>query len=315
MNKIFIFGGSGSLGNCLISRLLNDNIIYNYSRDENKHWKMEMKYNNNKNLYNIPGDIINYDRVEESLLRVNPSTIIIASAMKHVDRCEYSSNESLNSNLLGVKNILDCIEKNQNKLTDLKKVLFVSTDKACSPINIYGMCKALSEKLVCEKSHYISNIKFVIVRYGNVLNSNGSIIQILDNIGKNENAKEYKLTHTKMTRFIMTLEESCDLIDYALEHGESGDVIIPKLKAMYVKDLIELFAEKYNKKVIMTNIRPGEKLYESLINDSQSTRTIDNGKYYHTKSNYKYGLLNNDYSIIGIYAHDIWKENNQFGGK
>jgi UDP-N-acetylglucosamine 4,6-dehydratase len=289
--KIFIFGGSGSLGNCLIKRYIDKNTIYNYSRDECKHWKMELCFRN-KNLHNIIGDIINYNRVEESLLRYKPDIIIIASAMKHIDRCEFASNESLNSNLLGTKNIVDVIEKHQHVLSNLESVLFVSTDKACNPINIYGMCKALSEKLIIEKSHYVKNIKFMTVRYGNVLNSRGSIIQILDEIGKNPEVPSYKLTNDKMTRFIMTLEDSCDLIEYTLQNGESGDTVIPKIKAILIKDLINLYAEKYKKNVILDKIRPGEKMYESLINDSQSMRLIETEKYYHIKSNYKYELLN-----------------------
>ena len=289
--KIFIFGGSGSLGHCLIKRYIDKNTIYNYSRDECKHWKMELHFRN-KNLNNIIGDIINYNRVEESLLRVKPDVIIIASAMKHIDRCEFASNESLNSNLLGTKNIVDVIEKHQNTLVNLESVLFVSTDKACNPINIYGMCKALSEKLVIEKSNYVKRIKFVCVRYGNVLNSRGSIIQILDEIGKNPEVASYKLTNEKMTRFIMTLEDSCDLIEYTLLHGESGDTVIPKIKAILIKDLINLYAEKYKKDVKLDKIRPGEKMYESLINDSQSMRLVETEKYYHIKSNYKYELLN-----------------------
>lgn len=289
--KIFIFGASGSLGHCLIKRYIDQNTIYNYSRDECKHWKMELQFRN-KNLHNIIGDIANYERVEESLIRTKPDIIIMASAMKHIDRCEFASGESLNTNLLGNQNILNAIEKNQNALTNLESVLFVSTDKACNPINIYGMCKALSEKLVVEKSHYVNRIKFLVVRYGNVLNSRGSIIQILDEIGKNPDVPSYKLTNEKMTRFIMTLEDSCDLIEYTLANGESGDTVIPKIKAIYIKDMINLYAEKYNKKVYLDKIRPGEKMYESLINDSQSMRIIETEKYYHIKSNYKYELLN-----------------------
>jgi FlaA1/EpsC-like NDP-sugar epimerase len=143
-----------------------------------------------------------------------------------------------------------------------------------------------------EKSHYVNRIKFLVVRYGNVLNSRGSIIQILDEIGKNPEVASYKLTNERMTRFIMTLEDSCDLIEYTLASGESGDTVIPKIKAIFIKDMINLYAEKYGKKVFLDKIRPGEKMYESLINDSQSMRIVETEKYYHIKSNYKYELLN-----------------------
>lgn len=291
--KIFIFGGSGSLGNKLIDKYIANNLIINYSRDECKHWKMELKYKSN-NLKNIIGDIIDYKRVEQVLLREQPNIIIIAAAMKHIDRCEYSSNECLNTNLLGIKNILDIIENNSYRLDTLETIVFISTDKACSPINIYGMSKALSEKLMIEKSHFLKKYKFVVVRYGNVLNSRGSIIPILHNKGRDNNVSEFSLTDERMTRFIMTLEESCELIEYAILEGESGDIVIPKLKAMYVKDLFEIFSKIYNKPIKIIGLRVGEKLNESLINETQSARVIDIDKYYHIKSNYENKILNNE---------------------
>lgn len=291
---IFIYGGSGSLGLCLIDRYIDNNYIINFSRDECKHWSMELKYKD-KNLKNIIGNINDYNRVENSLLRENPNIIIIAAAMKHIDKCEYASSESLNTNLLGIQNILESIEKNQHYLTNLETIVFVSTDKACSPINIYGICKALSEKLVIEKSYYLPKFKFVCTRYGNVLNSRGSIIPILHEIGKNEDKYEFCLTHEKMTRFIMTLEESVDLIEYAILDGENGDIIIPKLRAMYVKDLFQIFGDLYNKPIKLIGLRVGEKMSESLINETQSARTNENAKYYHIKSNYNNKILNNNF--------------------
>jgi UDP-glucose 4-epimerase len=205
--------------------------------------------------------------------------------MKHIDQCEYNSDQSLNTNLLGVKNILDLIEFHKLQLTSyLETVLFVSSDKACSPINIYGMCKALSEALIVEKSLYVNNFKFVNIRYGNVLNSRGSIIPLLHEIGK-ENEKHYfTLTDENMTRFVMTLEQSVDLIEHTLLNGENGDTVIPQLISMKVKDLIEIFSEKYNKPIKIIGLKPGEKLLESLINESQSIRLDTKGTYYHIKS-------------------------------
>lgn len=283
--KILLFGGTGSLGYEIVNRYIQNNIIYNYSRDECKHWKMKLDFNNNNNLRFIIGDIINKNKVNETILRVNPNIIIIASAMKHIEQCEYNTDQSLNTNLLGVKNILDIIEKNQNGLVGtLETILFVSSDKACSPINVYGMCKALSETLIVEKSYYIKNFKFINIRYGNVLNSRGSIIPLLHTIGKDDNKKYFTITNDNMTRFVMTLEQSVDLIEYALLNGESGDTIIPKLVSMKVKDLIELFSEIYKKPIKNIGIKPGEKLLESLINTSQSARIKKNGDYIHIKS-------------------------------
>lgn len=286
---ILLFGGTGSLGYEIVKRYIDNNIIYNYSRDECKHWKMKLDFNHNKNLNFIIGDVINSNKIEETLLRVKPNIIIIASAMKHIDQCEYNTDQSLNTNLLGVKNILDLVEKYQILLDgSLQTVLFVSSDKACSPINVYGMCKALSETLVVEKSYYIKKFKFVNIRYGNVLNSRGSIIPLLHTIGSDPEKKYFTLTNDKMTRFVMTLEQSVDLIEHTIINGESGDTVIPKLISMNVKDLVELFSEKYNKPIKLTGIKPGEKLLESLINKSQSCRIIVNGEYTHIKSIYDF---------------------------
>lgn len=286
--KILIFGGTGSLGNKLNERYINNNIIYNFSRDEHKHWKMRLKFKNHKNQHFIIGNVVDRIRVKESIKRVKPDIIIIACAMKHIEQCEVNTNESLNTNMLGTKYILDSIEDNLNVLTNLETVLFVSSDKACSPINNYGMAKALSETFLIEKSNFINDIKFVNVRYGNVLNSNGSIIPRLHVMGKDDNYKEFYLTHEKMTRFVMTLDQSVDLIEYAILNGESGDTVISELISLKVKDLIEIFSEKYNKSIKITGLRPGEKLLESLINESQSGRIEKHGKYTHIKSVFSY---------------------------
>ena len=282
--KILIFGGTGSLGNKLNKRYLDNNIIYNFSRDEHKHWKMRLKFKSHENLHFIIGNVADKTRVEESIKRVKPDIIIIACAMKHIEQCEVNTNESLNTNMLGTKYILDSVENNLNVLTNLETVLFVSSDKACSPINNYGMAKALSETFLVEKSHFINSIKFINVRYGNVLNSNGSIIPRLHLMGKDKNYSEFYLTHEKMTRFVMTLEQSVDLIDYAINNADSGDTVISNLISLKVKDLIEIFSEKYNKPIKITGLRAGEKLLESLINKTQSGRIKKHGIYTHIKS-------------------------------
>ena len=291
---ILIFGGSGSLGHKLVDRYLNNNTIYVYSRDESKHWQMSISYKKHPNLHFIIGDIRDFSKVQQSISRYNPDVIIIASALKHIDRCEYETNECISTNLLGTQNVLNVIESLRHDLK-LSKVCFVSTDKACSPVNIYGMCKAASECLMIEKSKYIPNIKFVTVRYGNVLNSRGSIIPKLHEIGKDKQYKKYMITDDRMTRFVMTLDQSVDLIQHALEYGESGDVVIPKLISCKIIDLIEIFSEKYDKPVERGELRPGEKLLESLINETQSMRLI-RGKdgYMFIKPPYKNIMVESD---------------------
>jgi FlaA1/EpsC-like NDP-sugar epimerase len=285
--KILIFGGSGSLGNCFIEKYISNNCIINYSRDESKHWAMGLKYNTD-NLKFIIGDIRDKERVEVSIVRENPNIIIIASALKHIDRCEFAVHESYLTNFKGTMNVIDTVEKYENVLTNLECVLFVSTDKACEPTNVYGMCKALSESAMVEKSLHVKNIKFVTVRYGNVLNSRGSILPLLDDIGNNKDREYFTLTHPDMTRFVMTLEDSVNLIEHAILFAESGDIVIPKLISMKVKDLIELFSEKYNKPIKVTELRSGEKMLESLISETQAYRLVKStDNYYYIKPSYK----------------------------
>jgi UDP-glucose 4-epimerase len=284
---ILIFGGSGSLGYEITKRYIENNTVYNFSRDECKHWNMKLDFNHHSNLNFIIGDIINKRKVENSIIRVNPDIVIIAAAMKHVDQCEVNAEQCVNTNMLGVKNILDVIELNKNNLK-LESVLFVSTDKACSPINTYGMAKAISEQLMIEKAYYVKEIKFVNIRYGNVLNSRGSIIPLLHNIGNDERKKSFTLTHEDMTRFVMTLEQSVDLIEYALLNGTSGDTIIPELVSMRLIHLLEIFSEKYKKPIVITSVRPGEKMLESLINPTQAGRIEKKNSYYHIKSIFEY---------------------------
>jgi UDP-N-acetylglucosamine 4,6-dehydratase len=294
--KILIYGGTGSLGHELTTRYLENNKIINYSRDETKHWKMKLKYNNHQNLSFIIGDIRDKSRVTDSLLKVKPNIIIIAAAMKHIDQCELATHECIQTNLIGIKNILDSVDSLHKELeTDLETVCFISTDKACSPVNIYGMAKAMSETLMVEKAYYLKNIKFVSVRYGNVLNSRGSIIPILHQIGKDERVSSFKLTHTDMTRFVMTLSQSVDLVEHAILKGCSGDTVIPKLISMNVKDLIEIFCEIYNKPYSISGLRPGEKMLESLINETQSMRMlVDDEEYHVIKPHYIGKIINNN---------------------
>lgn len=309
--KILIVGGTGSLGTELCKRyLLNENnTIYLLSRDESKHWSLNIEFNFNSKINFIIGNINDCEKMKLVLLRYNFDEIILAAAMKHIDKCEFESNECINTNLLGTKTVLNIIENNQHVLTKLKNVCFISTDKACSPINIYGMCKAISESLMVEKSKYIKNIKFVSVRYGNVLNSRGSIIPMLHKIGKSDNIKNFKITDERMTRFVMTLEQSVDLVFHAIKFGESGDIVIPKLISCNIIDLIEIFSEIYKKPVIKGILRPGEKMLESLINETQSLRIqTDDFGYTYIKPVYKNITLNNDIRDYNSKINPLTKE-------
>jgi UDP-N-acetylglucosamine 4,6-dehydratase len=285
--KILLFGGSGSLGNKFIETYINDNIIINYSRDECKHWQMSLKYKTDK-LSFIIGDIRDYARVESSILREQPNIIVIMAALKHIDRCEYAIEECVKTNFNGPLNVLNTVEANMDRLPCLETVVFVSTDKACEPTNAYGIAKAMAECAIVEKSLFIKNCKFVNIRYGNVLNSRGSIIPILHEKGQDPDVKEFTLTHSDMTRFVMTLEQSVALIEHAILCAESGDTVIPELISMRLIDLMEIFSEKYGKPVRITGLRPGEKMLESLISETQAMRLINGPDgYMYIKPTYK----------------------------
>lgn len=276
MSEVLIFGGTGSLGRKLIERLLPGAPVAVYSRDEAKHWSLKNEFLAGPLAYRLPhlqffvGDVRDQSRVREVIRRCRPETIIIAAALKQVDTCEMSPGESVLTNLIGTQNIIDVV----NNLTQssVKRVLFVSTDKACSPINVYGMCKAISERVVTSQVKSGNDaIKYLAVRYGNVLESRGSIIPLFKHQGMYSEC--LTVTDPEMTRFVMTLDDSVDLIHRALMHGNSGETWIPKLPAMKIGDLAQIFAEHYKKPIKVVGLRPGEKKHEDLINESESIRT------------------------------------------
>lgn len=294
--RIMIFGGSGSLGNKLVQTFLKDNVLINYSRDENKHWQMDLRYRSS-NLHHVIGDIRSFSKVTQALFRHKPTVVIIAAALKHVDRCEFEINESVETNIIGIQNVLNAVETHSEVLSALHTVCFISTDKACSPVNVYGMCKSICEGLIVEKARYVPGVKFVSVRYGNVLNSRGSIVPILEAKAAEPECKTLTLTDPRMTRFIMTLEESVALIVHAIEEGVSGEIVIPKLRAMKIKYLFDLFGEKYGKPIKEIGLRPGEKMAEALINPTQSYRTLERVdektgvSYYHIRPSFMKEML------------------------
>lgn len=269
--RILVFGGTGSLGQSLIRRFSSNNELLLFSRDEAKHWTIKNSLPRNSNITFIVGDVRDKSRIQETLTHTSPSIVIMASALKQVDTCELSPYESIQTNLLGVKNIVDCVSFLSDKIPSLKTVLMVSTDKACAPTNVYGMCKAIAERIVSSESKHSSTIKFLSVRYGNVLESRGSIIPLFKH--QVQNSEYLTITHEEMTRFIMTLDQSIDLIQKTIQNGKSGEIWIPNIKSMRILDLAEIFSEKFKKPIKVTGIRPGEKLHEDLISVPESIRT------------------------------------------
>lgn len=280
MPRYLIIGGTGSLGKKLIERLVTTSTVFVYSRDEAKHWTLRNELKQKYDLAHLEclvGDVRDVGRLRDVIRQVKPTTIIIAAALKQVDTCELSPNESVLTNLVGTQNVVTAVADVASPT--LESVLFVSTDKACSPVNVYGMCKAVSERVVTSQARTgIPHVRYLAVRYGNVLESRGSIIPLFKY--QSEHADHLTVTDPNMTRFVMTLDDSVDLILCALEQGLSGETWIPKLSAMRIGDLAELFSERSGKPVKVVGLRPGEKMHEDLINQSESVRTRHNPDHY-----------------------------------
>lgn len=275
MSRTLIFGGTGSLGRKLIDRLLPSGQVAVYSRDEAKHWTIKNELvagplaTKSNDLRFFVGDVRDLSRVRDVIRQYCPDTIIVAAALKQVDTCELSPSESILTNLIGTQNVVDAV--NTAKFPP-ETVLFVSTDKACAPVNVYGMCKAISERVVTSQAQTGKHAaRYLAVRYGNVLESRGSIIPLF----KYQSLHNDYLTVTDptMTRFLMTLDDSVDLIQKALSFGQSGETWIPRLPAMRVGDLAVIFSRRHGKPIKFIGLRPGEKKDEDLINESESVRT------------------------------------------
>jgi UDP-N-acetylglucosamine 4,6-dehydratase/5-epimerase len=287
--RVLIIGGTGSLGKKLIDRLSQNNQVGVYSRDEMKQWTCKNALKGNYAIQQpefFVGDIRDFDRVKEIIVRFAPDHVIVAAALKQVDTCELSPVESVKTNLVGTQNVVRAVDELTHSTHKIKSVLFVSTDKACSPVNVYGMCKATSERLVTSmsKAHEDNTdaTKYLCTRYGNVLESRGSIIPLFKY--QSENAKCLTVTDPNMTRFVMTLDDSVDLILTTIKEGKSGETWIPRIPAMRIGDIAELFSERSNKPIEIIGLRPGEKQHEDLINKSESARTTK-----HKKTHYVIG--------------------------
>lgn len=279
MTRFLIFGGTGSLGKQLIERLAPKNSVFVYSRDEAKHWTLKNGLASRSELNPVTflvGDIRDPIRVKEAIDHVKPEVIIIAAALKQVDTCELSPNESVATNVQGTQNVIRAINDSNHRT---QKVLFVSTDKACAPVNVYGMCKAISERIVTSQAKTgHDDVKYLAVRYGNVLESRGSIIPLFQY--QAENSDCLTVTDPDMTRFLMTLNDSVDLIETTLKLGKTGETWIPRLPAMRIGDLAEIYATRANKQIRIIGLRPGEKQHEDLINNSESARAHKDGDHY-----------------------------------
>jgi len=269
--RYLIFGGTGSLAKVLIERILKDKkgFVFAFSRSEEKHVKIRQQF---PEIQTIIGDIRDYDSVLNAIIDICPTHIIQAAALKNVPECEEFPLEAIKTNLLGSQNIVKAVENYipyRTRMSDLK-ILSISTDKACKPVNAYGMTKALQEKIHLRGKRAIFNC----VRYGNVLESRGSVIPFFKD--KLEKGEKLPITDPNMTRFLMSLDQSVNLIFKALEDYEGGKIFIPKIGSAKIIDLAEVMLEHYKlpaDHVEYVGIRPGEKINESLISEEEIYRT------------------------------------------
>lgn len=272
-----IIGGTGALGRTLIERYNRDNDILVFSRDEHKQVKLKNTFDDVQ--YQI-GDVKDKDSLLQAINEYKPDIVINTAALKHVPICEDNPYESVKTNIIGHRNLIDCIQLSNHKIETL---IFISTDKACKPINVYGMCKAISERLYIDYANKQRDIKVVLCRYGNVLESTGSVIPYFKKLLQNGD-KSLPITDERMTRFTITLKESVELIDWAYNHSEShGAIVVPKLKSMFITDLAKVLAKNYGHNDIDLNfvgIRAGEKLHEEMVSLEESMRSKEYEKYF-----------------------------------
>jgi len=274
--SILITGGTGSLGQSLVQTILSKypdvKRLVVYSRDEQKQFQMAHRFPTAKYkcMRYFIGDIRDYNRLKRALENID--YVIHTSAMKHVPIAEYNPMECVKTNVLGAENLINaCLE------ADVKGVVALSTDKACAPINLYGATKLTSDKLFVAANNIRGShdIKFSVVRYGNVMGSNGSVIPFFMN---KRSDGVLPITDSNMTRFNISLSEGVDMVLFALEHGWGGEIFVPKIPSYRITDVAQAVAP--NTKTEVIGIRPGEKVHEEMITPSDSFTTYDLGSYY-----------------------------------
>jgi UDP-N-acetylglucosamine 4,6-dehydratase len=268
---ILVTGGTGSFGKKFVNRALEEGVkkIIVFSRDELKQYEMKQEFRDERIRFFI-GDVRDKERLYRAFDGVD--IVIHAAAMKHVDACEYNPFEAVKTNIHGAKNIVEAaIDKG------VEKVIALSTDKACSPINLYGATKLASDKLFVAANAYVGakNTRFSVVRYGNVVGSRGSVIPFFQKI---RHSGRLPITDERMTRFWITLDEGVQFVLDSLERMEGGEIFVPKIPSMRITDLAKAIAPECEIEIV--GIRPGEKLHEMMITEDDARHTVEYDDYY-----------------------------------
>ncbi len=274
---LLITGGTGSFGNAVLNRFLETDIkeIRIFSRDEKKQDDMRKKYHSSKLKFYI-GDVRDYNSILNATRGVD--YVYHAAALKQVPSCEFHPMEAVKTNVMGTENVLEAAIQNH-----VKRVVCLSTDKAVYPINAMGISKAMMEKVMVAKSRNLDGLNTVIcgTRYGNVMASRGSVIPLF--VDQIRQGKPLTITDPNMTRFMMTLEDAVDLVLYAFEHGENGDIFVQKAPAATIAVLAEALKELLNVKdhpIAIMGTRHGEKAFEALLSREEMVEAFDQGDYF-----------------------------------
>jgi UDP-N-acetylglucosamine 4,6-dehydratase len=277
---LLITGGTGSFGNAVLRKFLPSDIseIRIFSRDEKKQDEMRNLYNDDRIKYYI-GDVRDYNSVDNAMKNVD--YVFHAAALKQVPSCEFYPMEAVKTNIYGAENVLGAAYSN-----GVKRVVVLSTDKAVYPINAMGLSKGMMEKLMVAKSRLLKPDEqvFCATRYGNVMASRGSVIPLF--IRQIKEGKPITVTDPNMTRFMMTLDESVALVEYAFEHARPGDIFVQKAPASTIRDIACALKDIFNasNEIKIIGTRHGEKLYETLCNREEMVKAEDLGNYFRISS-------------------------------
>ncbi|MBC7898453.1 MAG: polysaccharide biosynthesis protein [Saprospiraceae bacterium] len=289
--RILVTGGTGSLGQTLVKRILSGEMgmpakITVFSRDEAKQHYMRLDfmhrntatddiiYKNSTDLLNFRiGDVRDYSALTSALREAD--VVFHAAALKQVPSCEYFPYEAVMTNVLGAQNLVRSIAENN---FPVEKVVGISTDKACKPINVMGMTKALQERVLIEANRDSPAAGFMCVRYGNVIASRGSIVPLFVELAKNN--RPLTVTLPEMTRFLLSLDRAVDTVFAAISSGRRGETFVPKVPAANIADLAKAVMGNKNLPIVYTGIRPGEKIHEIMVSEEECFRTREFGDYY-----------------------------------
>lgn len=272
-SSILITGGTGSFGHAFVPMTLakyNPRRLVIFSRDEMKHWEMAKEFGDDERVRFFIGDVRDKDRLSRALSGID--YVVHAAATKIVPTAEYNPFECVKTNVIGAMNVIDaCIDQG------VKRVVALSTDKASSPINLYGATKLTADKLFVAGNSYAgpNDTRFAVVRYGNVMGSRGSVIPYFLSLAQDE---MIPITDHRMTRFMITLEQGVDLVWTALEDMHGGEIYVKKIPSMKITDIAKATAPNSEHKII--GIRPGEKLHEQMISSDDAPHTFDYGSYF-----------------------------------